>query len=206
MIFLKHNPKFIVDTDRPDILFYAIHYKILSIEEIIKYKPHILMFGKRHIETIILHDKNWVLFNKENTPDLFNKINKKLRKINTTDKLLISDLVFSDKGIYLNAPDFISEDLFYLCLSVTDLEYKDYLKYKGDLTQVVINSIPTYFQMYNNIRCLRYSIKNNTYIEISLKKIREIEGYDDFSTSFNYQNYQNKEEDDLDYSIYQYKP
>ncbi len=209
MFYIKNTPETEVGMDRPDIIHYAIYYNIITKEDLDKYKPHILMFGNRHIATIILDDNKWILFNKKNAPELFNKLYKKLKKVKESkisNLLPIADLVFTDRGIYHKLPDLIPDDLFYLCLSVANIEYKDYLSYRGDFTQVVSRSVPRCLQIYNNTKCLRYESTINGYVEVSLKKIREIEGYYDFSDSFNYQNYLNNDNCDMDYSIYSYNP
>ena len=70
------------------------------------------------------------------------------------------------------------------------------------LSNVVDNIIPTWMTFYVNIEFVKYNSDKNKFEQVSLKRVREAEGYSDFLYAYNYQNFVNYDPDEVDYSIY----
>ena len=202
MFILKCTPESEVEKDRSDFLVYAIYYDVLIKDEIEKLNPHVVMFGRKHIGTILKNENNkWQLFNKRNFSKLYAKVKKKLNKILPKEFYDIYELVYPNKGNLRNYIDPVPDSLFNLGLSVDSCFGKD-IDVEDDLSTVVNNIIPTWMHSYTNIDFVRYNLDKKKYEQVSLKKIREVEGYFDFLYSYNYQNYVNYDPEEIDYSIY----
>ena len=204
MFILKNTLESEIEKDRPDILVYAIYYNLFSKEELDITKPHIVLFGRKHIGTILRNDGGkWQLFNKKNFPKLYSRIRKKLGKILPKELYDIYEIVYPNKGCFRNYIDPIPESLFSLGLCTTSIFNKSAdIDVEDTLSNVVDNIIPTWMTFYVNIEFVRYNSDKNKFEQVSLKRVREAEGYSDFLYAYNYQNFVNYDPDDVDYSIY----
>lgn len=181
---------------RTDILLRAVYYGLLKQEEIDKYSPHFLMFGRYHVETVIhTEDRQWMVFNQWNFKDLYNDIEERLDSFYYSNKIPPMepfDMIYPDRGIYSNLIDPIPKELFLL-----GLKTEDKLDLKQDLSTLIFWTTPSWMSFYSNLRLFRY---NNGYEQVSLREIRKVEGYDDYENAFNSQYYQKDLEED--YSMY----
>lgn len=164
--------------NRPSYLVEALHYGLLDKETIDRYKPHVLMFNRYHIETIVyVGDDWWQVFNKENMKDLYNEIGDQLEHFYHTNKVNpvdIYEMVYPDRGIYSNLFDPIPEELFMLGMTSSDMN----LPLKHDLSSVIQNTIPLWMRYYSTISLFAYI--DGKFVRKNPKSIRKDEGYDDY--------------------------
>ena len=184
--------------DRSNLLVYAIRLGIIPVNDLYSYFPHIVMFGRNHVETILRSsDGKWRIFNRDNFRDLYDRIVDEIDKRNA--KLPpIYQLVFPDSGMYSNLYDPIPDDLFYSGLIV---EYFPFLNSSYSLSQLVDQSLPQWMKQYRNVRFLRYY--KDSYEEVSIREIMKVEGIEDYNYRDYYQYYLAFDTDDIDYSVYQ---
>lgn len=188
----------VTQIDRPSSVILALHYNVLPIRDVEKYKPHVLMFGRKHIGTILqTPDRQWQLYNKKNFRRLNNRISSELKPFFLKGVVDILDLIYPLKGRCRDIFDPIPDPLLYMGLSVTS-PFADSINIRSCFTKVVSSLIPNWMHSYKNMDCLRYNPMSRSYSSVSLNRISEVEGD---KKQFDYQNFSGLLEQN-DYSIY----
>lgn len=145
-----------------DLLFWCLQHKIVSMEFIQKYEPHIIRFGNLPFITCVRVDGEWVVFNIWNCKREYLTLYKELL---TTQYEKSKVVGYSVK----KAP--IPKELYYYGIKETRKQFdKDCTCDLITLPSLFHYLEPVWMYEYKNIKCFRVK-EDQSLIQVSLSKI-----------------------------------